>query len=230
MPRRLARWVAAGLGAAAGGYAILVALAWVRYGDPPSASADERDHLLDRFMPEYDIAERHHVRVHAPAAMTLDAATRVDLQRPLLVRAIFSARALLLGAESAIVARPEGLLEELTALGWRVLAEVPGREVVVGAVTQPWLADVVFRGLAPEAFAAFQEPGFVKIAWTLRADPMGPDQTIFRTETRVAATDDEARRRFRWYWSRFSPGIVLIRRLLLGSIKDDAERAASAAR
>ena len=218
------------LGAVAGVYAARVALAWARYGDPPSASADERDLLLDRFMPEYDIAERHHVRVHAPAAITLGAARRVDLQRPLLVRTIFKARAVLLGAKTATVARPEGLLEELTALGWRVLAEEPGREVVIGAVTQPWLADVVFRGLAPEAFVAFHEPGFVKIAWTLRADPIGPDETIFRTETRVTATDDEARRRFRWYWSRFSPGIVLIRRLVLRSLKHDAERAASTAR
>jgi hypothetical protein len=51
-----------------------------------------------------------------------------------------------------------------------VLAEVPGREVVVGAVTQPGYSNVVFRPLPPEEFIAFREPDYVKIVWTLRAD------------------------------------------------------------
>jgi len=68
----------------------------------------------------------------------------------------------------------------------------------------------------------------VKIAWTLRADPVGPGESIFRTETRVATTDPKARSRFRWYWSRFSPGIVVIRRVLLSHVKDEAERRARA--
>ena len=31
--------------------------------------------------------------------------------------------------------RPKGLLAQTTLLGWGVLAEKPGREIVVGAVT-----------------------------------------------------------------------------------------------
>ena len=52
----------------------------------------------------------------------------------------------------------------------------------MGAVTQPWQANVVFRPLPPEQFAAFNEPGYVKIAWTLRADSDGAAESIFRTE------------------------------------------------
>jgi hypothetical protein len=103
---------------------------------------------------------------------------------------------------------------------------VPDREIVVGAVTQPWLGDVVFRALPPAEFAAFHQPGFVKIAWTLRADPAGERGSIFRSETRVIATDADARARFRWYWARFSPGITVIRRLMLGPVKAEAERRA----
>ena len=94
------------------------------------------------------------------------------------------------------------------ALGWGVLAEIPGREIVVGAVTRPWMAQVVFRALPPDEFARFHEPGYVKIVWTLRADPIGADESVFRTETRAAATDPSARIKFRRYWSFFSPGIV----------------------
>lgn len=63
----------------------------------------------------------------------------------------------------------------MQALGWGVLHDDPGREVVMGAVTRPWEADVVFRALAPDAFASFAEPGYAKVVWALRADPLGPN-------------------------------------------------------
>ena len=56
------------------------------------------------------------------------------------------------------------MLEELTDLGWGILAEDPGRLIVGGAVCQPWNADVVFRAIPAADFAAFAEPGLVKIA------------------------------------------------------------------
>ena len=75
----------------------------------------------------------------------------------------------------------------MQALGWGILAEIPDREVVVGAVTQPWKPNVVFRGLPPDQFTLFREPAYVKIVWTLRADLIGPAEFIFRTETRVVS-------------------------------------------
>ena len=218
---------AACVGAAVGAYAAYVGTAWLRYGKvgPRGApAADESDSLLDRFMPQYDVAERHHVHVAAPAPLVLATAAEMDLQEAPIIRAIFKTRELLLGAHPDEAARPKGLLAEMTALGWGLLAETPGREIVVGAVTQPWKADVVFRAVAPDRFESFREPGFVKIAWTLRADPLGPSSSLFRTETRVVATDAGARAKFRWYWARFSPGIVLIRRVALRHLKKTAEK------
>jgi hypothetical protein len=114
------------------------------------------------------------------------------------------------------------------SIGWGVHAEVPGRELVMGAMTQPWKAHVVFRAIPPEDFAAFDVPGYVKIVWTLRADPVDATHSIFRTETRAIATDAEARRKFRRYWSLLSPGIIVIRWMSLGPLKADAERRARA--
>jgi hypothetical protein len=64
----------------------------------------------------------------------------------------------------------------------------------------------------------------VKIVWTLRADPIGQRESIFRHETRVTTTDSRARTKFRRYWAVFSPGIKLIRRLLLPQVRTQAER------
>ena len=221
---KLSRRFGLGAGVAAGAYAAYVASAWRGYGHPAPASADDRDDLLDGFMPHYDVVERHHLEVNAPAALTLAAAQEIDLRSSTLARAVFKGRELLMGAEPDTTERPRGLLAEVQSLGWKVLAEERGREVVVGAVTRPWEANPVFRGLPPGQFAAFAEPGYVKIAWTLRADPLDETRSIFRTETRALATDDAARRRFRPYWSFLSPGIVLIRWAMLSPVKEEAER------
>ena len=186
--------------------------------------------FLDRFLPAYDVFERHQIHVRAPADVTLVAAREQDLMHQPLIRTIFKTRELVLRAIPDQRPRPRGLLAATQALGWGVLADVPDREVVVGAVTRPWEPNVTFRALPAAEFATFSQPGFVKIAWTLRADPVDDETSIFRTETRAAATDATARARFRRYWALVSPGIALIRRLSLGPLKRDAERRRTAAR
>jgi hypothetical protein len=210
--------------AAAGAYASYAAVTWWRYGHPSRPTPDAQDDQLDRFMPVYDIVERHHIRVHAPAAITLAAACEADLLQSSVARTIFKAREVLLGSEPDTAVRPRGVLELTKSLGWGVLADIPGREIVMGAVTQPWEANVVFRALPPSEFAGFNEPGYVKIVWTLRADPVDAAESVFRTETRAAATDETSRTKFRRYWSLLSPGIVVIRWMTLGPVKVEAER------
>jgi hypothetical protein len=219
------RWLAFTGSAAAAAYATYAGVTWYRYGHVKPAG-DEHDHLLDRFMPSYEVVERHHARVAAPANVTLDVAATMDLFQLPLVRAIFRGRELILGATPDDRPRPRGLLAEVQALGWGVLAEIPGREVVMGAVTKPWEPNVTFRSLPPDEFAAFAEPDYVKIAWTLRADPISDRKSIFRTETRVLATSPSARARFRRYWAFLSPGIILIRWMSLAPLKAEAERRA----
>jgi hypothetical protein len=64
----------------------------------------------------------------------------------------------------------------------------------------------------------------VTIAWTLEAEPLGPALTRFASETRVRATDEAARTRFRRYWRRFGIGILAIRWLLNPAVRREAER------
>jgi hypothetical protein len=218
--------LAAGIGLAAATYAAYVGITWYRYGDAARPRPEEQDALLDRFMPAYDVVERHHIRIAAPAPVTLAAAREMDLLGSGLVRTIIKARETILGATRDDRARPRGLVAEMQSLGWGVLADVPGREVVVGAVTRPWEANVTFRALPPDHFAAFSDPGYVKIAWTLRAEPMSATESVFWTETRAIATDHTARAKFRRYWSFLSPGIIVIRWAMLGPLKSEAERRA----
>jgi hypothetical protein len=146
-----------------------------------------------------------------------------------IIRAIFRARELVLRSERAETEH-RGVLAFTKAISWGVLAEVPETEIVMGAVTQPWNPNVVFRPVTPDRFVAFNEPGYVKIAWTLRADPVADNHSIFRHETRVTTTDAVAWAKFRRYWALFSPGIKSIRWLLLRPLRRDAEHRAAQAR
>ena len=224
--RSSTRWLSLGIGAAAAAYATYAGVTWLRYGHASPAVPEEQDPLLDQFLPVYDVAERHHIRVDAPAEMTFAAACEVDIRQSPIVTAIFKAREVILGSEPDTVVRPRGLLASTRSIGWGVLAEAPSRAVVMGAVTKPWEANVVFRALPPADFAAFHEPGYVKIAWTLRADPLTALTSVFRTETRAIATDASARRKFRRYWSLLSPGIIVIRWMMLTPVRAEAERRA----
>ena len=221
--RTAASWAMSGIVVSAAAYAGYAAATWVRYGRPCRPTEDESDHLLDRFMPVYDVVDRHCIRVDAPAAVTLGAARNMELSRLPVVRAIFKGRELLLHARPDARPRPKGLLNDMLSLGWSVLAEIPGREIVVGSVTKPWEPDVTFRSVPSTEFASFFEPDHVKIVWTLRADPISDTASMFRTETRAVATDAVARSKFRRYWSLLSPGIRLIRRLTLRPLKRAAE-------
>ena len=227
-PERLAmygvRCAAATLASAGLAYAAHTAYTWLRYGHAPAPAPEEQDPLLDRFMPRYDIVDRLHVPVKAPADVTLATAERQDLMDAPGVRLIFQVRQFAMGAGLEEKRLPSPLIEQVKALGWGELVRVPGHEVVMGAVTQPWKGDVTFRSIPAEEFAAFREPGYVKIAWTLRADPVDAGSCIYRSETRAIATDEESRRRFRKYWSLVSPGVWSIRRLSAAPMRRQAEQ------
>ena len=221
---------AALVGIAAASYAGFVGAAWLRYGHPVPPADGEADPLLDVFMPNYDVAERHHIAVATSADVTFGALMDMNLEQSPIVRAIFKGRELLMGADEGAGTASRNLVETTKALGWVALAEMPGHEIVMGAVTRPWESNVVFRGIPPEAFASFDEPDYVKIVWTLRADAISPYSSIARSETRAVATDTSARRKFRWYWARFSAGIILIREISMRLVKHEAEKRAMASR
>lgn len=227
-PNTIARTAAYAAAAAAAlataSYAVYVAVTWSRYGRVAPLPADERDALLDNFMPTWDVREHHQIRVAAPAAVTAAAARTMALMDLPVVRALVKGRELLLGAQPVERTLPHALVAQMQSIGWSVLADVPDREIVMGAVTRPWDANVVFRAVPSNDFGTFQEPNYVKIAWTLRADATDGGHSMFTTETRAIATDAVARRRFRRYWAFLSPGIILIRLAAVTALRSEVER------
>lgn len=195
-----------------------------KYGTAKASADMGKDTLLDRFIPAPEVVEHHRIEIDAPADLVLSTAKELHVLDSPIIRAIFKIRELALGGQPDDRQHPTELLAQMQSIGWVVLAERAGREIVFGAVTQPWLATPVFRSIPPDEFQAFREPGFVKIAWTLRADPIDEQRSMFHTETRVATTDVAARDRFRNYWSFVAPGVELIRMAMLRPLKRAAEQ------
>jgi hypothetical protein len=222
------RGLAVGVTLAGVGYAALVVLSRIRYGRGAGELAADRSELLDRFIPVPEVVEHHRVRIAAPPAVALAAATEMRLLSLPLVRAVIRVRELALGGRPDTGPHPEALLAQMQSIGWVVVAERPGNEIALGAATQPWHAAPVFRSIPGGDFVAFSEPGYVKIVWSLRAEPVGEHATRFHTETRVCTTDFQSRKRFRRYWSYVAPGVGLIRLAMLRPLKKEAERRAAA--
>ena len=206
-----------------GAYTGYVGLTWLRYGHPDVPAADDADPLLDRFMPAYDMTERHHIDIAAPADATFAAACEQDLVALPLARAIFKARAVLLGSERDATIRPHGLVALTKSICWASSRKFRG-----GSRRRCRNTALACRRCIQDAATAriieFDEPGYVKIAWTLRADTRGTTTSVFRTETRALATDATARFKFRRYSAFLSPGIILIRRASLKPLRTEAER------
>lgn len=202
-------------------YLIYVGLTWWEY-DMHQGSRN-LDPLLDRFLPDWEVAERHDVQVYAPFDLTYLAFRSVDFEESPVIRLIFRLRQSIMRGKSKPYHGPRTVLDRSLAMGWGLLCDVPGRALVLGAVTQPWRAAPVFRALTPDEFATFNEPGYAKIIWSMRAEESGWNRSTGVTETRVKLTDAVSRKRFRLYWALVSPGVFLIRRVLLRRVRKQAE-------
>jgi hypothetical protein len=177
---------------------------------------------LDEFLPDYEVNEIHSTRVAAPPDAVMAAVRSLTAREvPVLVAlmALRSVPARLRGRRP----RPrEGtILEGFLRGGFVTLADRPD-ELVVGAVGRFWLPSAEVRRVSADEFAAFREPGYAKAAFNMHAQP-SPGGTLLTTETRIQATDDQARRSFRRYWRLIHPGSAAIRRAWLRAIRRRAE-------
>ncbi|ORT57351.1 hypothetical protein [Streptomyces sp. CB03238] len=187
---------------------------------------------LDHWLPGAHWRTHHERAVAAPVPEVARALKEVTFRETRLLRPLMTLRTLpsrLLGhSDGKPFAGDADAIEGMKRMGFIVLDDVPGGELVTGFVGQPWkpsLLKAVVPGLSPEEFLAFDRPGYVKGVTGLWAEPDGAGARL-RTETRVYATDPGAARRFTPYWVFIEPFSSLIRRDLLAAVGRRAERAA----
>jgi len=189
--------------------------------------------LIDEYLPEYDAREIHRTRVHAPASRIYTAFRSTDLAESVPVRICLALRAV----PGVLLSPVSGLrrfrirlgapmtLRDFETHGFRVLAEEPPHELLIGLIGSFWKAD---GGLLPTDVAAFkgsQLPGTARVAWNFSIAEQENGMCELATETRVKCADAKSRRYFGLYWAVVRPGSGLIRRCMLRSIRKNAEGA-----
>jgi hypothetical protein len=186
--------------------------------------------MLDDFLPRYDVNEVHSVITAAPPGAVMQSIRELTPREvPLLVAlmALRSVPALLCGRRLPTRARRlDGrLLDGFRRGGFVELGDSSG-ELVFGGVGRFWRADGGLRRVDATDFRDFAEPGWAKAAFNFEVERVG-ERTVVTTETRVATTDDSARRSFGRYWRVVGPGSALIRVAWLRAIRRRAERQAA---
>jgi hypothetical protein len=188
--------------------------------------------VLDRFVPSFQASERHRVVIAASPDQVWAALSQVTMGELRLFRLLMGVRVLpgrLVRSPRARFDTEEPLLGWVVRFGFTVLGEDDPRELVVGAIGQPWrLAGGRSAAVAGgDDFAAFDQPGFAKMAANFRLAPTAGGSAIqLTTETRVACTDPASARRFARYWWLIRPASGAIRRSWLAAIKRRAKRSA----
>src|SRR5687767_13033049 len=92
--------------------------------------------LIDEYLPVFDVSDYRETRVRADPDRAYAALRSLDINRSRIVRMLFAIRALparLRGEVPGPVPPAKSLLDQTLEIGWRILEERPGREIVVGA-------------------------------------------------------------------------------------------------
>jgi len=170
--------------------------------------------LIDSFLPEYDFKETHDIKIRATAETVFRALNEVDLCESAVIRWLFRLRGL----------PTRGMtLRELQSLRFEVLGESENRELLLGLAGRFWTIKGDLQKISSQSFREFDEKGFAKAVWNFLLDE-AQGETRLTTETRIKCLDADSRKKFGFYWTFIQPFSALIRKEILKTVKQRAEK------
>ena len=176
---------------------------------------------LDEFLPEFETWERHAITIMADPKNVHQALLTVDFNRSRIIKLLFSLRGLQRFTKNRGARTIR--LPDFIQNGFILLADQPGRELILGLIGRFWTLRGGLVRVAADEFAAYPAAGQAKAVWGFEFQTEAPQQTRLVTETRVHIADPVSRRRFGLYWRLIGPFSGLIRQELLRLIKEQAE-------
>ena len=176
--------------------------------------------LIDDFLPNFDVRERHRIRVRAPLDKVYSAVQELDLREAKFAMFLFRLRGIPAGKKAPTCFK----LDDFLKMRFILLGERANEEFLLGLVGRFWTPSGELLRLDATDFRDFKEPGFAKAVWNFSLAEQ-PDKTVLlETETRVLCLDEGSRRRFRFYWLFVGTFSGLIRKEILQAVKRNAER------
>ena len=180
--------------------------------------------LIDSFAPNPDAVETHRIAINASPDVVYRALWTADLGRSLIIKFLLALRSLPEFTLHPCQRLPQDRkirLQTLIDAGFGVLAEQPGKEIVLGVTGRFWRP---MGNLSPFNRADFDAPvaqGLARAVWNFHV-AVDNDQAVLSTETRVTCGDSRSRQKFRAYWFFVRPFSGLIRRIMLKNVRNAA--------
>jgi hypothetical protein len=179
--------------------------------------------LIETFAPNPDAVETHSINIAASPEGVYRALWTADLGGSLVIKLLLALRSVpefvLHGSRPR---NSEANLQTLIASGFGVLAEKPGKEIVLGVSGRFWRPTGNLSPFRREDFDQPVPPGMTRGVWNFSVSESRNGITILSTETRVTCGDVASRRKFRLYWLLVRPFSGLIRRLMLRNVRNAA--------
>jgi len=182
--------------------------------------------LINSFIPNPDAVETHQIAVAAPCETVYRALWTVDLGDSPVIRGLMALRSLperLLHPQQHRPLPRKITLHTLMDVGFGLLSEEPGREIVLGVTGRFWRPLGNVFPFNPADFQGPVRPGSARAVWNFAMQQVSTAQTLLSTETRVVCGDRTSQLKFRAYWLLVRPFSGLIRILVLRTIRQACE-------
>jgi hypothetical protein len=178
--------------------------------------------LIDPFAPHPDAVEIHAIEIAAPREAVYRALRTTNFADSLVIKCLLALRALprLFKRGGRAPTRLHTLtLDTVLQGGFGILAEDPGREIVIGVTGRFWRPIDNTSPFNEQNFRDAVRPGFARAIWNFAVREKSDGRTILSTETRVVCGDRSSRRKFRLYWLVVRPFSGLIRIFMLRAVR-----------
>ena len=183
--------------------------------------------VIQQYLPNPRHTETHRIFVNAEPAEAWEVARHFDAARIPWVKALFELRTLpdrLKGRQPKEEKTSVGV-DQVTSdgKGFKLLREIPGKEVLIGSVGQFWHLNIPFAPVEPEDFRDFNTPGWGKLAWAISVEPYHHGSTI-SLELRTTATDQDSWQKLNNYFRLIGPFSHLIRESAMSHMEAELEK------
>ena len=187
--------------------------------------------LLDKVLPTFHFHVSHRIKIQSTPGHVFEVFKTLKPAEIPLFNTLFWIRSIpgrLLGqGNKYFVNDGTSLVEQGLRLGFVILGQVPDQEIVFGTIGKWWkpTGATFYRFSRVKEFREFDQPGYARVCGNFYVDTQTrSDGLLLLThETRVEATDSTAHAKFKLYWRVIYPGVALLRRMLLESIKAKVE-------
>jgi hypothetical protein len=172
---------------------------------------------LNFFLPDYFLREVHHLALRSSPKETYQAICDFDMSGVPWINGLFRLRTVLDKKKST--SSHLTLRDAYRNGGFILLDEIPDQQLIVGAIGKIWRPAIAFKKVDSFDYANFHQPGFAKVAWSLKCEPRIAGGTFCSFEVRVGATDSISAAKMRSCYSLIGPFSRAIRRSIFARFR-----------